>query len=352
MRIVHIIWGLGIGGAETMLVDIANEQVKTNEVAIAVVNNTVDNVLKRKISGKCVVRLCGRKKGSRSLIPWIKLNMFLYRFRPDIIHFHLEGMRRMVFHPAHKVFTIHNSYTSGKEYPRYDALFAISNGVRARTVEQGFQSQTIWNGIKTEAIKEKGHIGREKQDVCKIVCVGRLFTPHKGQDVLVEALGKLRRQGVSDFHLDIIGEGESRVYLEEIIRQRELNGYVTLLGQKSRDYIYEHLCDYDLFVLPSRSEGFGLSVAEAMCAKVPVLVSNLDGVLDVIDGGRLGLTFEAGSAGSLAEKLFCFLTKGKNESQIEDAYTFAKCHFDIHTTATHYLEAYKSIINESITRNT
>lgn len=352
MRIVHIIWGLGIGGAETMLVDIANEQVKTNEVAIAVVNNTVDDVLRQKISGKCVVKLCGRKKGSRSLMPWIQLNVFLYRFRPDIIHFHLEGMRRMVFHPARKVFTIHNSYTSGKEYPRYDALFAISDGVGARTAEQGFHSKTIWNGIKTGAIKVKQSKETDHHHHCKIVCVGRLFTPHKGQDVLVEALGKLKKRGVSRFHLDIIGEGESRVYLENLIHQQGLDGYVSLLGQKSRDYIYEHLCDYDLFVLPSRSEGFGLSVAEAMCAKVPVLVSNLDGVLDVIDGGRLGLIFEAGNADNLAEKLLFFITKKKNESQIEEAYAFAKCHFDIHTTATHYLEAYKSIINEDITRDT
>lgn len=344
MRIVHIIWGLGIGGAETMLVDIVNEQVKSESVAIAIVNDTINESLLHKLDKRCKVWQFDRKIGSKNLLPWIKLNIRLFRYRPDIIHFHLEGMRKMVFHPAPKVFTIHNTHTSGNEYPRFQALFAISDGVKAYTQKQGFESTTIWNGIKPEQIKEKARGEYLVGGVCKIVCIGRLFTPHKGQDILVEALGKLKKQGNSDFHLDIIGEGESRVYLENLIHQRGLDGCVSLLGQRSRDYIYEHLCDYDLFVLPSRSEGFGLSVAEAMCAKIPVLVSNLEGVLDVIDGGRLGITFESGNADSLSERLLGFLTKGKNESQIEEAFRFAREEFDICRTAKGYIIEYGEVI--------
>ena len=346
MRIAHIIWALGTGGAETMLVDIANIQCETEDVAIAIVLDMVDETLLKMIYSRVTVRLFNRKKGSRNLMPWIKLNLFLRGYKPDIIHFHLDGMRKMVLYPAPKVFTIHNAHTSGVEYPKYDALYAISDGVKNYTKQQGFDSTTVWNGIHTENIKQKAVSGYKTGDVCKIVCVGRLFTPHKGQDILVEALGLLKQQGIVNYHLDIIGDGESRGMLEKMVNERGLNEYVSLIGQRDRAYIYEHLKDYDLFVLPSRSEGFGLSVAEAMCAGLPVLVCDQEGAMDVIDGGRLGMTFKTGDSQSLAERIAEFLEKGTNDVLAGEACQFARKHFDISHTAKQYIEEYKKVLRK------
>ena len=346
MRIAHIIWALGTGGAETMLVDIVNEQVETESVSVSVINDMVEDALLSKIDKRCCVRLYHRKKGSRSILPWIKLNMFLFKFKPDVIHFHLEGMRKMIFHPAPKVFTIHNVHTSGIEYPKYDALYAISDGVKSYTLQQGFDATTVWNGIHTKNIKRKTAEGYHGEGICKIACVGRLFTPHKGQDVLVQALGKLKEQGMTNFQMDIIGDGESRAQLETMISEFGLQEHITLLGQRDRTYIYEHLCDYDLFVLPSRSEGFGLSVAEAMCAKVPVLVCDLEGAMDVIDGGRLGMSFKTEDSISLANQISEFLKNGADEQQIEEACSYAVEHFDISQTAKRYIEEYKKVIKK------
>lgn len=346
MRIAHIIWALGTGGAETMLVDIANVQCETENVVIAVVTDLIDNRLLTKINPQCEVRLFNRKKGSRNLMPWIKLNLFLCRYRPDIIHFHLEGMRKMVLNPAPKVFTIHNVHTSRVEYPKYDALYAISDGVKNYTRNQGYDATIVWNGIHTESIKSKESVGHSSGNVCRMVCVGRLFTPHKGQDVLVEALGIVQKGGIENFHLDIIGDGESRAQLENQVAELGLKDKVTLLGQRDRAYIYEHLCDYDLFVLPSRSEGFGLSVVEAMCAQVPVIVCDQEGAMDVIDGGTLGRSFQTGDARSLSEQIKAFLSAGADAAQIEKAYQYAKKNFDIRRTANRYIEEYKKVIRK------
>lgn len=346
MRIAHIIWALGTGGAETMLVDIVNAQVETETISVSVVNDMVEDYLLRKIDGRCIVRQFRRKKGSRSLIPWIKLNLFLFKFRPDVIHFHLDGMRKMVFYSAPKVFTIHNVHTSGIEYPKYDALYAISDGVKNYTLQQGFDATTVWNGIQTKSIKRKAENDYKGDGICKIVCVGRLYTPHKGQDVLVQALRKLKGQGVVNYHLDIIGDGESRGQLEKLVKEYDLSEQIALLGQRDRTYIYEHLCDYDLFVLPSRSEGFGLSVAEAMCAKVPVLVCDLEGAMDVIDGGKLGMSFKSEDSINLANQIAGFLKNGAEEKVTEKACTYAVEHFDISQTAIKYIEEYKKVIKK------
>jgi glycosyltransferase involved in cell wall biosynthesis len=342
MRIAHIIWALETGGAETMLVDLVNEQVKSEQVTILVVNDMVNKSLACKIDSNCKVRLFGRKLGSKSLIPWIKLNAFLWKYRPDVIHFHLEGMRMMVFYPAPKVFTIHNMHTSGKEYPKYDALYAISDAVKELTKQQGFEATTICNGIHPEKIVEKNDL--QEKNLYRLVCVGRLYTPHKGQDILVDALAILRDKGITNFHVDFIGDGESRPELERQIRNLEVDKYVTLVGQKDRSYIYSHLCEYDLYILPSRSEGFGLTVAEAMCAKVPVMVSDLDGPMEVINEGKLGMHFKSEDPVDMASQLAAFIKEGPDAEVIEKAFEYARENFDIKRVAMAYIESYLKFI--------
>lgn len=345
MKIAHVLWALGTGGAETMLVDIVNEQVKDNDVMIVAINDLINEQLVEKIDSRCKVALLHRKIGSKNMMPWVKMNWQLLMFNPDIIHCHLEGFRKMIFHPAPKVFTIHNITTSGREYPKYKQLYAISDAVKHYTKTQGFESVTVHNGIHPDTIEKKTVI--EGFRTCRIVCVGRLFNDHKGQDVLVNAANiLLNKYGVNNFHIDLIGDGPSRKVLEDMIKESNLTEHVVLLGQKDRTYVYSHLRDYDLYVMPSRFEGFGLTVAEAVCAKVPVLVCDLEGPMEVIEGGKYGLHFKCGDACNLADKLQSFINNGADAELVEKAYHYAHEHFDIKRTAKQYIEEYKKIANK------
>lgn len=67
-----------------------------------------------------------------------------------------------------------------------------------------------------------------------------------------------------------------------------------------------------------------MTVAEAIAAKIPVLVSNIEGPLEIIDGGRLGLSFENKNTISCAEKIKQFLINGRNDEQVEAAYEYVK----------------------------
>jgi glycosyltransferase involved in cell wall biosynthesis len=347
MRIAHIIWGLETGGAETMLVDIINDQVKTESVALLVVNDLVNQSLSDAIDARCTVRFLKRKVGSKSLLPWIRLNLFLFKFKPDIIHFHLEGMRKMVFYSAPKVFTIHNMHTSGVEYTKYKQLYAISDAVRQRTKEQGFDSITIKNGLHTQDIAVKKALPETVLPYYHLVCVGRLYSPHKGQDILIKALVLLKAKGFTQFHLDIIGDGESRGELEKMINDSGLSHEISLLGKRDRKFVYSHLCDYDLFILPSRSEGFGLTVAEAMCAKVPVLTSDLDGPMEVIGKGAFGFSFRSGDIKDLADKIENVFNNGI-QIDVNAARDYAIKNYDIEATSRQYLKCYRGLYENSI----
>lgn len=327
-----------------MLVDIVNEQVKENTVFLIVINNLVDEKLLSTVDKRCKILLLRRKMGGKGILPWIKMNYQLLLFHPDIIHCHLEGYARMILNPAPKVFTIHNITSSGREYGNFKALFAISDAVKEYTQKQGFEAVTIYNGIHPETILQKTK--KYPSQELKIVSVGRLFNPHKGHDLLIKSAGELiNKHGITDFHIDIIGDGPSRGELTQMIVDNNLSGHVTLLGGKDRAYVYSHLKDYDLFVLPSRFEGFGLSVVEAVCANIEVLISDLGGPMEVICGGKYGLHFKCGDPSDLAAQIRFVIENGVDDKMVKNAYDYACKNFDITRVAQQYVEEYKKVLN-------
>lgn len=122
--------------------------------------------------------------------------------------------------------------------------------------------------------------------IFRIVTVGRL-APVKNQAMLIAAFASfLEKHPCSE--LVIVGEGPSRSELETLITQLQLSDFVTITGFKKN--ILDYLKKSDLFVLPSFSEGFGISLVEAMACEVPVLASNVGGtneILQDLDDGFL-----------------------------------------------------------------
>ena len=345
MRIAHIHWSLGTGGIETMLPDIANEQAKTNDVALIIINDWVEPSILTKVNQERVkVVLLNRHEGSKNPWPIIKLNLFLMKFRPDVIHTHAYREINLVVYPFGKrVRTIHNTHNVSDEYPKYDKLISISKAVYEFTLNQGFDSVVADNGIPVSRI---AHTKATPFADGKLhfIQVSRLDLEQKGQDILLNALGILKNiYGINNFQMHFVGNGVDKSQLIKMTHELHLDNHVIFEGLKEQTWIYENLCRYDLFIQPSRYEGFGLTVAEAIAAKVPVLVSNIEGPLEIIDGGRLGMSFENKMVKDCAEKIKQFILNGRNDKQVEDAYQYVKSHYDVSVTAQKYLEVYESI---------
>ncbi len=339
MNIAHIVWGLGIGGVESMLVDIANYQAQSHTVSIIVINDNISPTLSNKLDSRIKLYPCKRKVGTKNPLPIIRLNLDLLRINPDVIHIHMEGIVRLVRikRKAIVVRTIHNITSIPNEYPKFDKLFAISKAVQKRTQNQGFESEIIYNGIHINQIKCDAHT---RSTPLRIVNVGRLEND-KGQKVLIEAAKILKEHGV-DFFIDFIGNGKNEVELKGLTQKYHLEKNISFLGFQSRTYVYENLCHYDLYVQPSIFEGFGLTIAEAIAAKVPVITSNLEGPIEVINGGRHGISFQCGDANDLAGKIMLFYNK-EITIDTEAAWNFAHENFDINAATQKYLDAYETL---------
>ena len=112
------------------------------------------------------------------------------------------------------------------------------------------------------------------QGTIKLLFVGRLV-PHKGADMLIEALARLP---LLDLELTIVGDGPERAPLEELADSWELRDRVTFTGHLSREAVSKHYNSSDLFCFPSVRESSGTVVLEAMAAGLPCIVPDHGGI--------------------------------------------------------------------------
>lgn len=133
-----------------------------------------------------------------------------------------------------------------------------------------------------------------------IVSMGRL-TREKGFDQLIRAF-KLIEQQCPDWDLLIAGAGELRSELTQLIESLGLQDRAFLPGRVARPLDLFRKCD--LFVLSSRSEGFGNVIVEAMAANLPVISVDCDfGPREIISHGRTGILVVPDDVAALAESM-------------------------------------------------
>ena len=347
MKIVHVTWMFTFGGIETMLVNICNEQIKLgHDVHLIVMeDSTVESTLYDSLDKRIKLHYGHRKNGANLLLPMLRLNYLLYELHPNVIHIHSSSMYKLILAPWHKKIT--NATLHALPKPKntqsidlVPRVFAISDSVRrALLAYNGTESICNPNGIRPELIKQRQ--SGDWKDMLQIVQVGRLDHDDKGQHILIQAGAELLKRGYHNFMINFIGDGSSRPYLEGMVQKSGLGQNVTFHGMKSQSYIVEHVCDYDVFVQPSIREGFGNTVAEAMAAKVAVVVSSGQGPEEVIDYGKYGYVFKNGNPIDCADKLEVFLKHENDQQQVEAAYKRVLDLYDIKVTVKTYLDKYK-----------
>lgn len=345
MKIVHVVYGLEFGGIETMLVNIVNEQVLMgHDIHVVCINNTINKDLRDAISTEVKFHNLGRTVGSKNPYYLLKFNYKLKTISPDIIHLHTSSMIRYFIGTGwrKKMCVTKHDVHEDNHLHYYSNIYAISEAVKDFVQkEYGLNSKVVINGVNVQKIKYAKITS--DSDFLKIVQVSSLNHAIKGQHILLEAIKLVKERGYK-VALDFIGDGPSKEYLKELINEYELNDEVKLLGGKSQQYIFDNLCNYDLFVQPSITEGFGLTVVEAMAAKVPVLISENKGPLEIIDNGKYGCSFKNGDAKDCAQKIITFIEQGVDSGVIEKAYQRAEELYSVKLTAEKYIDEYKSIL--------
>ncbi|MBD1137152.1 glycosyltransferase [Pelagibacterales bacterium SAG-MED49] len=176
--------------------------------------------------------------------------------------------------------------------PTNDMRKNISNWTNSKRIYE------IPNPLLTDEMKKlkKKNFIYKSNNIFKVVCIGRL-SRQKGFDVLIKAISE-----ISDVKLDIIGDGEEKIKLTKLKKELCADNKINFLGWKHKPW--KSLKNYDLFVMPSRWEGPGHTVIEALCQNIPVIVSDCKyGPKETIKNGKYGIYFKKDDVAGLRRKI-------------------------------------------------
>ncbi|MEM1279830.1 MAG: hormogonium polysaccharide biosynthesis glycosyltransferase HpsP [Cyanobacteria bacterium P01_H01_bin.152] len=174
--------------------------------------------------------------------------------------------------------------------------------------------------------------------------------PKKGIDLLIPALETLQQEGLN-FHLVMCGANpQDRAYEQSVyqqVQESELRSHVTLTGYVAGDRKAALLQAADLFVLPSYYENFGISVAEAMLAGSPVVISDQVHIWDTIQQTESGWICEC-TVDSLTQQLRDALKLPDERTQRGlNAQRCAKDHYSWDAIAERASNIYQDILAQS-----
>ncbi|HEY9614644.1 glycosyltransferase [Allocoleopsis sp.] len=141
-----------------------------------------------------------------------------------------------------------------------------------------------------------------------LLTVGRLAScdRYKGYDQILQALPEIRQQ-FPNIHYILVGQGDDVPRLEQLINQLDLQECVTFAGFVPDEELCDHYNLCDVFVMPSKGEGFGIVYLEALACGKPTLGGNQDGAIDALRQGELGALVDPDDVQAIAETIIQIL---------------------------------------------
>ncbi|MEQ1945797.1 MAG: glycosyltransferase [Bryobacteraceae bacterium] len=352
MKVLHVINHLDLGGAERLLADVAPLlRERGVDVAVAALN------LRDTRIAECLRRdgvpVIAEDRPLRSPAQIAFIRRVIRDYRPDIVHAHLfpamlwaamagNGTIRFVA-------TEHNTWNRRRRwwfraidrqmYSGYRQIICVSQQVADALgdwlPELRPRVRVVANGI---AIDNFPNVERqENPSPFTVLTVGRI-TEQKGIDVLMRAVRELPQ-----VVLCVAGEGHLRGELEDLARSLGIEERVRFLGARSD--VPQLLAAADVYVQSSRWEGFGLAAVEAMASGLPVVVSDVPGLSDVV--GNAGLKFAMGDSAGLARAIRALTDNAGLRKSLSKNARLRAAEFSIERTADQYLTLYREVLGET-----
>lgn len=360
MKILYVITGLGVGGAERQVVDIADR--------LAIIGHTVKIAY---LTGPALttpasksVEIIGfsmHKKTISLAITYTRLRKLINEFSPDVVHSHMVHANilcrlvRLTSRMRKLVCTAHSSNEGGSirmlGYRLTAPLADVTTNVSSQAVAE-FEARgavaagkmlAVCNGIDTERFQPSATYRYELRQKYGasitdqvILAVGRL-SEAKDYPNLLKALAVVF-QRLQNVRLWIVGDGDLRKDLMSLAKSLNIQHKVDFMGVQKNVQAWMNAAD--VFVLPSAWEGFGLVVAEAMaCGKV-VVATDAGGVKEVL--GDCGLLVPIRDSAALADALIKSLSLPKTEAHTMGAKARERVVslYSIDTAVERWLEVY------------
>ena len=378
MNIIHIIGTLNTGGVQKFILQLSQSpplKKYKHQVLCTIqsINNYKDEYEKNNIiihhlpftfypKSNVPYRLDKLLRYFFSKLYIFRLWYYLIKSEADILHSHIHSqiisqILAAILSGKRMIWTIHGEYSlsiltvfylraldfilSDKKF-RYiaDSIsalhstlpFTVKNLKPDNIIPTGINLKPYLKEYDQSLIREKYNI---KDDIILIGSTGRIVW-EKGYDQLITLAEHLKSINI---HILIAGDGSLRKKYIEVVKYNKLESKITFIGNIRN--IPEFLSALDIYIQPSVTEGFPLSVLEAMASRLPIITSNAGGLKEMIIDGENGMIYESGDISKLDKTIHKMLNLS-----IEDRKEFginAYNRMEINNPIEKVAEKYKSV---------
>lgn len=230
--------------------------------------------------------------------------------------------------------------------PFLDGIIAISDRIHDDLVfRYGLHPdrvRTIFNG--TDPMDDDGDFEEtENSDLFRVAYLGRLQDYDKGVLMLPRIL-KYALRHVDNVRLDVAGSGPDEKRLREQFAKLGLQKHVEMSGRIAREDVMGYLKRHHCFVMPSRFEGCGSALLEAMAAGCVPIASNIRGsVASIVQHERSGLLCRVGDPGAFGKGIARLARDRKLRDELSRS---AKHRIESHFTVDHMARQYATLLTE------
>lgn len=363
MKVLQVIDSLNTGGAECLLVDLClqwkrdgltpevfvlhpgcqTHQARLQDAGISVTGPVQSPVYSPRHVGE--------------------LASAIFRGRFDLVHVHLYPAQlwtamalRVTPDAPPGITTEHSTWNRRREhcwcrpidrwmYSQFRLAVCIGSATKDRLEawlgRHGCRTCVVANGIDLSRFHEHNNPAQLPAAINgapTILCVGSL-TDRKDQQTLVRAIAEV--EGV---HILLAGDGELRQAVQQVAVKLRVDRRIHFLG--IRHDIPELIAAADLYVQPSRVDGFCIATLEAMAGGRPVIASDIPGLRDVV--GKAGLLFPAGDHRRLAECIRSLLLDSALRRELSTRAVNRALQYSINRSAVAYERIFEAAAEKSI----
>jgi len=281
-----------IGGVETHVKEIAERLAKNHEIAIFTLVNDKRLEGKQIINGICIMRFKSLRLSYAAEFPPSSMLREIESFGPQIIHSHsihttipyfasrVNSNSKFVITPHYlgsatstfrgMLFSLYKPFL-GSAMSKADRIICTTSAEKEMTTKTFVLDQTKIQIIPNGVGSDLGSIIPRREGL-RILSVARLDLAHKKTDKLIRAFKILESK--IDAKLVLVGDGPDKQEIIKLVKELGLAEKVEVKSNLSRDELIQEYSTATIFVTASEMENFGIAVAEALAARLRVIVPN------------------------------------------------------------------------------
>lgn len=260
--------------------------------------------------------------------------------KPIVVH-------RRVDYPVSKSWFSRFKYN----YPQIEKFICVSQEVKRvldRSLKDSSKSTVIYSGIDTRKFlnADRDSLRNLLTRIDDQTLIGNVaaITQQKDYFTFVEAaaLIKARKDNV---HFVVIGDGDQRREIEQLVREKGLKTHFTFLGYRKDVEVL--LPGLDILMFSSEKEGLGTTLIDAMISGVPIVSTNAGGIRELLEDRKTAILADIKDPGALAEGVIEIMENPELSEKLTAEAKDKAIDFDKHYMARNIYQVYREVLGEA-----